>query len=244
MNSTTRFGNRADDYAKFRPSYPHEAVATILDGFVNPVVADLGAGTGISAQLLIAAGATVYAIEPNAPMRAQIPPGDRLTIVDGTAEATTLPDRSVDVVTAFQAYHWFDHPRTLAEAARIGRRPMRFAAVWNERDDRDAFTAAYSAVIRKYFLDDTEARRRGNAVESDLRGAGFGNVRCLRFENAQGLDWPALIGRTRSASYLPKDGPGYEAMSEELRALYDRAAEYGGARFVLETTVYAGELLA
>ena len=28
--------------------------------------------------------------------------------VAGTAEATTLPDRSIDAIVAGQAFHWFD----------------------------------------------------------------------------------------------------------------------------------------
>jgi len=243
MDSTTRFGTRADDYAKYRPTYPRDAVAAILEGFSAPVVADLGAGTGISAALLADAGASVYAVEPNAPMRAQIAAHPRIATIDGTAEATGLPEASVDIVTAFQAYHWFDPPRVFAEAARIGRRPIRFAAIWNERDDSDAFTRAYSEIIERYYRDDTEPRRRGieKIVDAQLREAGFANARTLHFANRHELDWEALIGRTRSSSFLPREGPAYEALAAELRALYDRAAEYGGARFVLMTGVHLGE---
>jgi SAM-dependent methyltransferase len=243
MDSTTRFGNRADDYAKYRPTYPHEAVAAILDGFAAPVIADLGAGTGISAVLLAGAGATVYAIEPNAPMREQIGAHARITAIDGTAEATTLPDASIDIVTAFQAYHWFDPPRVFAEATRIGRRPVRFAAVWNERDDSDPFTRAYSEIIERYYRDDTEPRRRGieGMVDAQLRDAGWSNARTLNFANRHDLDWEALIGRARSSSFLPREGPEYERMAAELRALYDRAADFGGARFVLVTGVHLAE---
>lgn len=241
MDSTTRFSARADDYKLHRPSYPKAAIAAVLDGFASPRVADLGAGTGISTALLADAGAHVFAVEPNAAMRSAIAPRADVTIVDGTAEATTLPDASVDIVTAFQAYHWFDPPRVLAEVARIGRTRARFAAVWNERDENDPFTGAYGAIIRSYFQDDTERRRRGNAVEDDLRAAGWTQVRTLRFEQAQELDWERLIGRARSTSYLPREGPAYDAMAAELRALYDRAAEFGGARFVMTTGVHLGE---
>ena len=112
-DSTTRFSNRAEDYARYRPTYPGEIIAAILRDFSEPAVADLGAGTGISAKLLANAGATVYAVEPNAAMRAAIPQSGRITPVDGTAENTTLPNGSVDIVTAFQAYHWFEPPAVL-----------------------------------------------------------------------------------------------------------------------------------
>jgi SAM-dependent methyltransferase len=241
MDSTTRFSKRAEDYARYRPSYPTQAIAAILEGFTKPRVADLGAGTGISSVLLADAGAHVFAVEPNAAMRSSIPSRPEIVVVEGTAEATTLPDHSVDVVTAFQAYHWFNPDLVLAEAERIGRRDVRFAAVWNERDETDAFMLAYSDIIRRYMADDTETARRASAVDNDLRRHGWSNVRVLEFRHEKPVDWEGLIGRTRSASYLPREGPAYESMAAELRALYDRAGELGGVRFVLQTSVHLAE---
>ncbi|HEX8806116.1 MAG TPA: class I SAM-dependent methyltransferase [Candidatus Aquilonibacter sp.] len=240
-DSTTRFGVRAGDYALYRPSYPREAVAAVLQGFSAPDVADVGAGTGISSVLLAEAGAHVFAVEPNANMRASIVSRADIVVVDGTAEATKLPDHSVDIVAAFQAYHWFDANRVLNEAVRIGRMRVRYAAVWNERDEVDAFTGAYSEIIRRYVLDDTEMRRQNTTVDSDLRAHGWSDVRVLEFRHAVAADWEALLGRARSSSYLPREGPAYEAMAAELRALYDRAGEFGGARFALVTRVHLGE---
>jgi SAM-dependent methyltransferase len=240
-DSTTRFGARAGDYALYRPSYPREAVTAVLDGFRTPDVADIGAGTGISSVLLADAGARVFAVEPNANMRASIPSRSDITVIDGTAEATRLPDNSVDIVAAFQAYHWFDPDRVLTEAVRIGRMRVRYAAVWNERDEEDRFTGAYSAIIRPYMLDDTETVRRSTTIDNDLREHGWSDVRVLEFRHTVAMDWDALIGRTRSVSYLPREGPAYEAMAAELRALYDRAGEYGGSRFALVTSVHLGE---
>ncbi len=241
MDPTIRFSKRAEDYARYRPSYPADAIAAVLDGFTKPRVADLGAGTGISSVLLADAGAHVFAIEPNAAMRASIPARSDIDAIDGTAETTSLPARSVDVVTAFQAYHWFDPDRVLAEAERIGRERVRFAAVWNERDERDPFMREYSDIIRGYMSDDTESRRRATAVDSDLRRRGWSNVRVLDFRHEKPVDWDGLLGRTRSASYLPREGPAYESMAAELRRLYDRAAESGGAHFVLTTAVHLAE---
>lgn len=240
-DSTTRFSKRAEDYARYRPSYPAGAISAILDGLARPRVADLGAGTGISSVLLADAGAHVYAIEPNGAMRAVIPPRPDIEAIDGTAEATTLSAGSVDAVTAFQAYHWFKPDLVLAEAERIGRRGVRFAAVWNERDETDPFMLAYSDVIRRYMTDDTETARRASAIDSDLRRNGWSNVRVLHFRHDSPLDWDGLIGRTRSSSYLPREGPAYETMAAELRNVYDRAAALGSARFVLTTAVHLAE---
>ncbi len=240
-DSTARFGARAGDYALYRPSYPRDAVEAVLDGFSKPDIADTGAGTGISSIALAEAGAHVFAVEPNANMRGSIPTRADIVVVDGTAEVTALPDHSVDIVTAFQAYHWFVPDRVLAEAARIGRARARYAAVWNERDETDPFVREYGAIIRPYMTDDTEARRRNTTVDKDLRRHGWSDVRLLEFRHAVPVDWEALIGRTRSTSYLPREGTAYEAMAGELRALYDRAGEFGGAHFTLVTSVHLAE---
>src|SRR5262245_40522733 len=70
---TRRFGNRADDYAKARPSYPPEIFDFLADEFgmtTGQTAADLGSGTGISSAQLLDRGLRVFAVEPNAPMRA------------------------------------------------------------------------------------------------------------------------------------------------------------------------------
>lgn len=242
MESTVRFGERAADYARFRPSYPIALVEALLAGFTQPDVADLGAGTGISAALLAACGARVVAVEPNAAMRAAIAPHANVATVAATAEATSLADASVDVVTAFQAYHWFDADAVLREAARIARPRARFAAVWNERDLGDAFTAAYQRIIDRYILDDTERARiaREGTIDGDLCRHGWTSVRSIAVRHDRSLDWDTLVGVARSSSYLPKSGPAYAAMERELRALYDAAAP-GAARFALIATAHIGE---
>ncbi|MBY0262025.1 MAG: hypothetical protein K2Q20_06755, partial [Phycisphaerales bacterium] len=49
---TSRFSDRADDYARYRPTYPVEAIDAVV-ALLPPgeaVVADVGAGTGISSR--------------------------------------------------------------------------------------------------------------------------------------------------------------------------------------------------
>lgn len=242
-DSTTRFSNRAEDYALYRPTYPREIVAAILDGFTEPSVADVGAGTGISATLLAYAGATVYAIEPNDAMRAAIPGHERITAVDGTAEATTLQNASVDIVTAFQAYHWFDPVAVLAEAIRITKPRARFAAVWNHRDREDPFTAAFEAIIDRYDTTGGAAdrSRRAGTVFTDLERAGWRNVRKISASHEHPLTFDGMAGFVRSASYLPREGTPYDAMTAELRQLFDREAASNPVRFIWKTEAYIGD---
>lgn len=108
---TTRFTSRVEDYVRFRPGYPDEVFDLLKrECGLEPdkTVADVGSGTGISARGLLRTGAAVVAVEPNVAMRASLSPEAGLRSVAGTSEATGLPNGSIDLVTAFQAFHWFD----------------------------------------------------------------------------------------------------------------------------------------
>jgi SAM-dependent methyltransferase len=238
LSFTERFSDLAGAYVAARPSYPVESVDVLIDGLGDPAalaVADLGAGTGISARVIAARGPLVYAIEPNAKMRAAAAPDVRVKWVDGTAEATTLPDASVDVVAAFQAWHWVDHPAGVTEARRILRPGGRLAAIYNERDERDAFTAGYGAVVMKYATDATE-ERRANALAAF---AAIDPARTQRFEygNVHQLDRAGLHQRAESSSYLPQKNDAARAMHAELDALYDIWQEDGLVNMHLVTLV-------
>jgi SAM-dependent methyltransferase len=238
MSFTERFSDLAGAYVAARPSYPVESIDILIDGLGDPAslaVADLGAGTGISSRVIAARGPLVYAIEPNAKMRDAAAPDERVKWIDGTAEASTLPDASVDVVAAFQAWHWVDHPAGITEARRILRPGGRMAAIYNERDERDPFTAAYGATIMKYATDATE-ERRANAL------AAFATIdpaRTQRFEygNVHQLDRGGVHQRADSSSYLPKQNEAARAMHAELDALFDAYQENGSVDMYLLTLV-------
>jgi SAM-dependent methyltransferase len=238
MSFTERFTDLAGAYVAARPSYPPESVDVLIDGLGDPAklaVADLGAGTGISSRVIAARGPLVYAIEPNAKMRAAAAPDERVLWVDGTAEVTTLPDRSVDVVAAFQAWHWVEHGDGVTEARRILRPGGRMAAIYNERDERDPFTAGYGAVVMKYATDETE-KRRADAL------AGFATIdpaHTQRFEygNTHDLDRAGVHARADSSSYLPQKNEAARAMHAELDALFDRFQQDGVVRMHLVTLV-------
>lgn len=140
LNPLTRFSERAEYYAKYRPSYPSEAIKTIVAGLGEQLVAaDMGAGTGISSRLLAAQGVRVLAIEPNADMRAQAQPHPGVEFLSSSAQKTNLPDSAVDLVTCFQSFHWFNPEPTLQEFRRILKPRGRLAVVWNKRDREEGF---------------------------------------------------------------------------------------------------------
>jgi SAM-dependent methyltransferase len=239
MRSTERFGTRAAAYAVNRPSYPDEAIDFVLAGLGDPhdlAVADVGAGTGISARLFADRGATVIAIEPNAAMRAAAGQHPRVRWRDGTAENTGLSDGSVDVAVACQAFHWFATPAAMEELARVAR--LRVAMLQYERDEQHGFTKAYGDVVRAYATDDTEALRASALATF----AQFPNARVEQaaFPARQPLTLDGVLGRAASASYLPNSGSALAALRCDLTAAFERHHRDG----IVDLTMLAYALVA
>lgn len=243
LNPLNRFSDRVEDYVKYRPSYPAAAIDKILENFTLPITAaDIGAGTGISSRLLSARGVKVIAIEPNAEMRnAGI--RDATSLVewqDGTAENTNLPEKSIDLVTCFQAFHWFTPEPTLSEFRRILKPQGKLAVVWNNRDENDEFTAEYSKIVREA-SNNSPAEARMKSVEPLTKTTYFKKFQEYNFVYQQELDKSGLIGRAMSVSYLPKTGEAYEKVVDDLENLYQRFKnEKGFVYMTYCTSVHLG----
>jgi SAM-dependent methyltransferase len=114
-------------------------------------VLDLGAGTGKLTRVLVALGHDVIAVEPSPEMIAQLRralPG--VEALEGAAERIPVPDGRFDVVTAGQAFHWFEPERALPEIARVLRPGGTLGLVWNLWDDESAVVARLNAVLPPY----------------------------------------------------------------------------------------------
>jgi len=247
QNPIDRFSNRAEDYASYRPGYPQAAIDLILADLGQPselVIADIGAGTGISARLFAERGAQVWAIEPNAAMREAAAPHPRVEFRAATAEQTGLADRSVDLITCCQSFHWFEPDATLTEFHRILKPAGRVALMWNERNFDDEYTRQHSEIVNaagEQGICNHVDRKSSSPLAASPR---FTNFRTHTLTSEQSLDWSSLIGLVRSASYTPKAGAAYEQMMHDLRALFDRWTQQTGSNRVVlsyQTKLYFAE---
>ncbi len=240
-NNTTRFTDRVEDYVRYRPGYPDVLFATLRDvaGFsANTIIADIGSGTGISTSHLLAEGWEVFAVEPNAAMRAaaERAHGDhpRFHSIDGRAERTTLASASVDAVTVAQAFHWFDLDDARAEFVRILKPPRWAALIWNDRQATSPFLADYERLLRDFVSDYGETHHR-NLDDAALRRFFGGDWRTYAFPHEQVFDFDGLRGRLMSSSYAPRQGhPRHEDLVRELRRVFDAHARDGRVRFAYE----------
>ncbi len=250
-DATQRFGNRVDDYIRYRPDYPPAVLDWLAAEFglsAGQAVADVGSGTGIWTRRLLKRGLEAFAVEPNEPMRAaaeRLLGGEpRFHSLAGTAEATGLPDACVDWLTAAQAFHWFDVDRARAEALRVLREPGHVALLWNERRSDTPFLAAYEALILELATDYTKVRHENVHTDDRLeRFFGPAERRQAFFPNVQRLDLDGLTGRTLSASYMPARGqPRHEELLERLERLFAEHARGSVVEIVYDTDVIVGRL--
>jgi SAM-dependent methyltransferase len=247
---TERFSSRVENYVRYRPSYPRAAIELLIArcGLAPAaVVADLGSGTGILSELLLARGAQVFAVEPNDGMRAAAEarlaahPGFRS--IKGTAEASTLASGSIKLLVAGQAFHWFDVLPARREALRILTAGGFGALLWNEHPpEGSAFLADYQALLLRHAAEFAQiAARRADAAS--MREFFGGTMELATFANPQVYDFQGLQGRLLSSSYAPEPGHRqYEPMMQALRALFQRHERNGEIVFPYRTLVYFSQL--
>ena len=249
-NATSRFSDRVENYVRYRPGYPSDVLRVLENACglaPDHVIADIASGTGIWTQTLLENGNPVFGVEPNAEMRQA---GERLlaefpkfTSVAGTAEATTLPGKSVDFATAAQAAHWFDRERARREFVRILKPGGWLVLLWNERiTDSTAFLRDYEQLLLTFGTDyeDVRHERTTDAVNEFFDPAPYQEH---VFPMRQEFDYAGLEGRLLSSSYAP--GPehsNHRPMLHELRRIFETHAIAGPVTFDYKTRVYFGRL--
>ena len=131
MARATTFGGWAEQYHRWRPTYPLDAVAWLLPPHAT-CVAEVGAGTGKMTDLLVEQQVDLDVVEPDGRMLDLVRrrhPSVR-THEAGAAELP-LPDSSVDAVLVADAWHWFPKAEASAEVERVLRPGGWLGCVWN-----------------------------------------------------------------------------------------------------------------
>ena len=250
-NPTERFTGRVESYRRYRPRYPAEVADLLRRACAlrdDAMIADVAAGTGLLAEVFLAAGCSVTAVEPNDEMRAACAGLEltwpKLRCVAGTAESTGLADRSVDLITVAQAMHWFDLDRTRAEFARI-LKPGGWCAVLynNRRLGGDAFHEAYERFLLEYGIDYQAVKGQHVGRKRLAQFFAPSPMQCELLLNAQPLTLEALQGRVLSSSYIPQPGdPRFAPMEAALEKLFGEHAHDGAVTMIHDCVVCWGQL--
>jgi SAM-dependent methyltransferase len=250
-NAKQRFSNRVDDYVRYRPGYPAEVLTFLCDRcglHRQHLIADIGSGTGLLSKLFLENGNHVYGVEPNAEMQSAgeefLRSYPNFASIKGSAEATTLAERSIDFITVGQAFHWFDPVAARTEFSRILRLGGWVVVIWNERlTDSTPFLRDYEALLRRFGTD--YGRVSDSYPRQEEMRFFFGDTNFLSHEAPylQEFDFAGLSGRLRSSSYAPApDHSNFSPMMTELKHIFEAYQENGLVRFDYRTRIYADNL--
>jgi len=247
-----RFSSRVDNYSKFRPSYP-EVIISFLESvkvlYKDSIIGDIGSGTGILSELFLKNGNIVFGIEPNVDMRnaaeIYLKKYQNFHSIDGSAECTNMEEKSLNIITVGQAFHWFDRVKARKEFKRILKPEGFVVIIWNNRQRSGSkFLEAYEELLLTYGTD----YRKISDIHIDFEnfyGVGKKSEGYIReiFENYQFLDYPGLKGRLLSTSYAPLDGhPNYNKMITDLEQIFNENNQDGLIEIDYETEIYYGQL--
>ena len=241
------FDKKADAYAAGRKGYAPEAVEKLISMMPEgSAAADMGSGTGLFSEQLIRAGVLTYCIEPDAGMRAKAEAklsGEPLfRSVAASAEATSLPDKSVGLVAAAAALHWFDPEGFRKECARILMPGGIVGILNNVRDYDDPLTKDHHALCLQYCPSFTSFVHGFEKVSKRIPSI---LTEYELFEYPFPLEYSVgtFVSRGLSSSYSPKSGdPQYAEFAEELRKLAEKYAENGVIRVGNKISLFVGKI--
>ena len=245
MSDNTRlFTDKSEDYSRFRPSYPDEAVNWLRSNISGNTVLDIGAGTGSFTRLLLQKFSCVSALEPNDDMRNAFQKNLPGIFCSGcTGEATGMPDHTIDLITVAQAFHWLDAEKFKQEARRILRPAGTVAVIWNT-SLKNKFTEECNMICQKYcprFRSGHAGRHSAEEGDLFLRRRFFREVEVVSFPNPFKMDLQTFEGNIRSRSYALKQSDcEYDSFTAELRSVFERYAENGIVIEPQETQIYLG----
>lgn len=131
MSFQDHFSNRAESYARARPTYPDRLFVELAKRAPGHELAwDSGTGSGQAAIGLAEHFSQVVATDPSEAQLREAAPHPRIVFRRGRESESGLADDAADLVAAAQAAHWFDLPAFYDEARRV-LKPGGIIAMWS-----------------------------------------------------------------------------------------------------------------
>ncbi len=237
-----KFTGKADVYDRYRPSYPKELIDWLYEKTHARMVADIGAGTGKFTACLAKKPWDVTAVEPNGDMlerlRKNLP---RIQIVNAPAEDTGLAAGSIDLVTAAQAFHWFDKKKFKAECQRIFTAKGRLAVIWNTRTESD-IQRERNEIFQRF-------AGQYDSVKGNLNHDGkfapekyFSEYEQVSFLQSMKMNMEQYVGCEMSRSYAPEKGTDvYKMQLDEMQRLFEKYQQGGSVDVEYKTDCFLGK---
>ncbi len=197
------FGEFAKEYERARRPYPKETFNFVAAyaGVDNPMILDMGCGTGISTRQLAAYG-KVTGCDPDPRMLRAAKKHKKINgekYIVGTAECIPCKDSSVDAVTAFAAFHWFDNAKALGEIMRV-LRPGGVFCVVNKTGLKSWGNGYRGAIIKTIGREIARFKEDSYNPRRSLRKFGFKRVTVRTWKKVELFDVENALEYVQSVS--------------------------------------------
>lgn len=246
MNDGSLFDMKSEKYLEYRPTFPQAAVDLIFSMVSDPIIADIGSGTGRLSGRCLSRAKELYAVEPNAQMRrtaeAQLSEYHNYHSVAAFAQQTSLSENSVDVITVASAYHWFDNEATRQEFRRILKKDGYVFLFWDMYTG-NIFDSEKEIIDQKYRQ--LNNRPTSGITREERAEKLFGKNKYQKqvFETTIYQSFEAFLGGWSSASYMPKAGTAdYKTFEKEAHSLFEHFEVNGLLETKITTLCFYGQL--
>ncbi len=245
MNTITMYSRKAEKYDKFRWDYSPNAIQTIFE-FAQlsreSSLADIGGGTGILSKHFLRKVKNVFIVEPNSEMRQIAETNLRAaTVVAATAENTTLPDHSIDLVTVAQSIHWFNPESARREFQRILKPQGWLAILQNYGTNKKLNKSLKDLSTKENGVDFSSSASPPEQKDMNFY-FGHDHFHQMTFPFSFQQGWEEFIGSLTSASYMPDDdNPLYSNLENAARKVFDKFSVDGWLTVCGETELYLGQ---
>lgn len=253
-DNTKKFSGKADVYVKGRPSYSKEAVKYLnsLGVKKGAKVADIGSGTGIFSKQLLDLEVEVFAVEPNDEMREKaeelLSNYKNFHSINASAENTTIEDKSIDFITAAQAFHWFNLDKFKKECKRILKSNGKVILLWNNGLNKNDLSEDLYKIFNKY---NPREENKKSPINTEKRikkffSKYFGiykNYEEIKFVNEIIYTKESFIANNLSISCTPNpNNENSKIFSKEIGELFDKYQVGGKIISHCDTVLYIGKL--
>lgn len=248
MDNKKIYSSKAQKYAKYRWDYSSRAIQMIFD-ITNiskdSFVADIGAGTGILTKHFLGKVKCVFAVESNTEMleiaKRSLGHYSSFTAIIGSAEAASLSDSSIDLITVAQAIHWFDREPTKNTFLRI-MKPGGWLAILQNYGTNERLNKSISSISTKENGCIFPTRKElPKEIDMDFY-YGHENIQRLSFPFSFQQNWEEFIGSLTSASYMPDEEDSlYQNLDHAARNVFDEYSVDGWLTVNGETELYIGQ---
>ena len=226
------FGSVADQYDRFRPTYP-DALIDDLAGLRPAKVLDVGCGTGKVAVSLAERCLTVLGVEVDQRM-AEVARAHGIDVRVAAFESWDAAGRTFGLVTCGDAWHWIDPARGVVKAADVLEAGGTIARFWTTAVLGEPAIAAFDPIYRKHAPEITQVWRpsectpRFHASGADpfAQSEAFSPTEMRTYQWERSLSTDEWLGLTATISDHQRLGP--ERLQTLLQALRIAIDELGG----------------